>query len=80
MSDTPRTDAAESDMFREYGAVWTVQSDFCREFERENNRLREALEEIKNTAADGVDGCAFVCEEIALAALDKSGDSDKVTS
>ncbi len=50
MSDTPRTDAAEYDMY--YGH-YVVDADFARELERENNRLRKALESKVTIKTDG---------------------------
>lgn len=41
MSDTPRTDKEESTQTQRYGCRM-VKSDFARELEKENARLREA--------------------------------------
>ena len=43
MNNTPKTDALLAP-FRQYGEVPTALIDFARELERENTRLREALE------------------------------------
>jgi len=39
---TPRTDAAEAEVF----GTWLVPASFARQLERENQRLRSALEDI----------------------------------
>jgi hypothetical protein len=43
MSDTPRTDDKE---FLHESMAWVIPSDFARELERENARLRELLREV----------------------------------
>lgn len=42
MSNTPRTDAAEE--WNADAETWVVPTDFARQLERENAKLREALE------------------------------------
>jgi hypothetical protein len=50
VSDTPRTDAALVDPYLLNGATGYVDGDFARQLERENQRLREALEKVAKEA------------------------------
>lgn len=75
MSDTPRTDSMVSWIFRQ--EEWI---EFAKKLERENNRMRVALEEIAEEICDAENVQQRALVKIAPAALDTSVDSAKVTS
>lgn len=83
MSDTPRTDAVSERAFEcddwgdpifDYEERYEQMRDFARQLERENKRLREALERIKKGYSGDYENCQGLsgtdCAEIASAALE----------
>ena len=67
MSDTPRTDAVENDCLMDV-FKWSKMLAHARQLERENARLREALQSIINGDTNAT-WAGSQCVEIAQAAL-----------